>query len=394
MIFKDYKDLCAGAAREILDFSNQQIASYGRFTMALSGGKTPTGVYQTMASPSFRRKFNWKKIHFFWSDERWVPADNPRSNFRMAYETLLSKVPIPSQNIHAVPTSGDDPAHGAEVYEEHIRRFFKLKKGGIPVFDLMLLGVGLDGHTASLFPGSDGVSVKHRLVIPVLPVLGNVPEDRISLTLSVINHSRMIFFLASGREKAEMVQGVLEHQHKKLLPVDRIKPDKGEVIWFLDQAAAGKLSPKPKRIGIAADHGGYALKKYLTQQLRREGYEVVDFGNRQFDPSDDYPDFVVPLARAVSRNKLDRGVAVCSSGVGACIAANKIAGVRACMIHESFSARQGVEDDDMNVICLGSKVLQPSLAWKLVTLFLAATFSNATRHRRRLHKIALLENRD
>jgi ribose 5-phosphate isomerase B len=147
-----------------------------------------------------------------------------------------------------------------------------------------------------------------------------------------------------------------------------------------------------RRIGIAADHGGFEAKEYLTGKLRDVGYDVVDFGDRQLLPDDDYPDFIVPLARAVGHGNVERGVAICGSGVGACIAANKIPRVRACLIHEAFSARQGVEDDDMNVICLGGRVVDNELAWHLVQIFLEAQFSGAERYRRRLAKIAVLEN--
>ena len=147
-----------------------------------------------------------------------------------------------------------------------------------------------------------------------------------------------------------------------------------------------------KRIGVAADHEGYQLKEELTRMLREANYEVVDFGDLKLIPDDDYPDFVVPLARAVALTQVDRGVAICGSGVGACIAANKVPGVRACLIHEKFSARQGVEDDDMNVICLGSKVMTKTLAFELVSIFLASNFSGAERHQRRLAKVAALEN--
>jgi len=153
------------------------------------------------------------------------------------------------------------------------------------------------------------------------------------------------------------------------------------------------VPPKtPKRIGIAADHGGFESKEYLVGMLRGAGYEVVDFGDRQAKPDDDYPDFVVPLARAVARGEVDRGVAICGSGVGACIAANKVPGVRACLIHEMFSAHQGVEDDDMNVICLGGRVITNTLAWELVKTFLEARFSGAERHVRRVAKVARLED--
>jgi ribose 5-phosphate isomerase B len=148
----------------------------------------------------------------------------------------------------------------------------------------------------------------------------------------------------------------------------------------------------PKCIGVAADHGGYYLKEQVARMLRETGYEVIDFGDGQPRPDDDYPDFVVPLARAVACGEVDRGVAICGSGVGACVVANKIPGVRACLIHETFSARQGVEDDDLNVICLGGLVLGPALAWELVRTFLQAQFSGAERHRRRLAKVAELES--
>jgi ribose 5-phosphate isomerase B len=154
------------------------------------------------------------------------------------------------------------------------------------------------------------------------------------------------------------------------------------------------LTRMPKRIGIAADHGGYELKEYLVGMLRKAHHEVVDFGDSQLKLDDDYPDFVIPLASAVARGEVYRGVAICGSGVGACIAANKVPGVRACLIHESFSAHQGVEDDDMNMICLGGRVLGHAYAWELVKTFLAAEFSGAERHRRRLAKVAKLESHE
>ncbi len=148
---------------------------------------------------------------------------------------------------------------------------------------------------------------------------------------------------------------------------------------------------EPLRVGLAADHGGFALKQFIEMRLREAGYRVNDYGDHRLHPEDDYPDFVVPVARAVAGGEVDRGIAVCGSGVGACVAANKVAGVRACLIHETFSAHQGVEDDDLNVICLGGQVVGQALAWELVRTFLAARFSGAERHRRRLAKVAELE---
>jgi ribose 5-phosphate isomerase B len=154
------------------------------------------------------------------------------------------------------------------------------------------------------------------------------------------------------------------------------------------------LSATSQRIGIAADHGGYELKQLLLGRLREAGHDVTDFGDHRSQPDDDYPDFVVPLARAIARGEVNRGVAVCGSGVGACVAANKVAGVRACLIHENFSAHQGVEDDDLNVLCLGGLVVGHAVAWELVQTFLAARFSGAPRHRRRLAKVAELESKE
>src|SRR6476660_6896 len=146
------------------------------------------------------------------------------------------------------------------------------------------------------------------------------------------------------------------------------------------------------RIGIATDHGGFSLKEELLSQLRAAGHEVVDFGAHHLSEGDDYPDYVVPLGQAVASGKVDRGVAICGSGVGISVCLNKIKGVRACLIEDHFSARQGVEDDDLNVLCLGGRIEGPELAWDLVQTFLAATFSQAPRHLRRLGKVAALEN--
>jgi ribose 5-phosphate isomerase B len=146
-------------------------------------------------------------------------------------------------------------------------------------------------------------------------------------------------------------------------------------------------------LGIAADHGGYELKEYLAGRIRAAGHQVVDFGDGEPSEDDDYPDFVVPLAHAVSSGSVNRGIGICGSGVGASVAANKVVGVRACLIHEIFSAHQGVEDDDLNMMCLGGLVVGHALAWELVQAFLAARFSGAERHCRRLAKVAALEKK-
>jgi ribose 5-phosphate isomerase B len=147
-----------------------------------------------------------------------------------------------------------------------------------------------------------------------------------------------------------------------------------------------------KKIGLSADHGGFELKEFLKKALAARGYEITDFGNHQLSGEDDYPDFVIPMAKAVSHGEIERGIAVCGSGVGACIAVNKIRGARACLINDSFSAHQGVEDDDMNVICLGGRIMGQSLALEIAEIFLSAGFSGAERHKRRVAKVAELES--
>jgi ribose 5-phosphate isomerase B len=147
------------------------------------------------------------------------------------------------------------------------------------------------------------------------------------------------------------------------------------------------------RVGIAADHGGFILKEELAEPLRGAGYEIVDLGAYLLNPGDDYPDVIIPLAKAVAAREIERGVALCGSGVGAAIGANKVPGVHAGLIHDVFSAHQGVEDDDMNVFCLGGKAIGSALALELIKTFLTARFSGAVRHRRRLAKVQALEGR-
>jgi ribose 5-phosphate isomerase B len=145
------------------------------------------------------------------------------------------------------------------------------------------------------------------------------------------------------------------------------------------------------RVGIATDHGGFELKAHLVEELKSMGHEVVDFGAFEYDKGDDYPDYVIPLAQAVAKGEVERGLAVCGSGVGACVAANKVAGARAALVHDIFSAHQGVEDDDMNIMCLGGRVTCYALALDLVRSFLGAHFKGEARFQRRLDKVASLE---
>jgi ribose 5-phosphate isomerase B len=158
-----------------------------------------------------------------------------------------------------------------------------------------------------------------------------------------------------------------------------------------DGQAMERATGGPEGVGVASDHGGFELKGFISGKLREAGFKVTDFGDESLRPDDDFPDYVIPLARAVAAGKISRGIAICGSGVGAAIAANKVPGARACLITERFSARQGVEDDDLNMICLGGRVVDNALAWELVQIFLAARFTGAVRFERRLAKVAELE---
>ncbi len=236
----NYEDFCEKAVQEILSFSDEKIEAQGKFTIVLSGGSTPKGIYQCMAGASYRDKFRWEKMHFFWSDERWVSPEDQKSNYRMVSEALLTKIKIPSGNIHPIQTTEGDLQASARLYEEAIIDFFKLKKDEFPRFDLILLGLGRDGHTSSLFPGNPALLVKDRWVVPVSQK--GITEKRITLTLPAINHAGMIFFLVSGLEKADIVAEVLENEKKTAFPANEISPCQGKLCWFLDKAAASRFS--------------------------------------------------------------------------------------------------------------------------------------------------------
>jgi 6-phosphogluconolactonase len=238
-IFPDLSALGERVTGEIVFLAQQTISRSNRFTVALAGGSTPRPIYNRLAAVNL----DWSLIHFFWSDERCVPPDHPESNYRLVYETLLSKIPIPITNIHRI--QGELPAkHSARNYEHELSRFFSDR---IPGFDLVLLGMGADGHTASLFPRSpiiheklDWVSgVDHRLPPPPL-------VDRVTLTLPVLNASDNVFFVVSGADKAERLAQVLYGSFQPdFLPAQAVKPVNGNIRWFLDKAAAAKLPPHP-----------------------------------------------------------------------------------------------------------------------------------------------------
>jgi len=225
-------------AEQFVRLTTDAIASRGRCAVALSGGSTPKSVYQLLAAPAFRTRVRWSDIHFFWGDERHVPPDHPDSNYRMAVEAMLSKVPVPPANVHRVRSELSDAEQAARDYEGVVRACV----GGEPTppFDLMHLGIGTDGHTASLFPGSAGLEERERLC--VANWIAKFNGYRITLTLPVLNAARAVTFVVKGTEKAPVVQRVLGDSDGPRLPAQLVRPADGTLWWMLDRAAAGELT--------------------------------------------------------------------------------------------------------------------------------------------------------
>jgi 6-phosphogluconolactonase len=234
------QDLFQAAAEEVLRAAAEAIAQRGRFTIALSGGSTPRNLY-TLIAANASASLPWDQMFFFWGDERHVPLNDPDSNYRMAKETLLSKVPIPPANIFPVPADNPDAAAAAQAYEDTLRKFFALAAGEFPRFDLILLGMGPDGHTASLFPETAALQEKSRLV--VANWVEKLSNSRITFTLPVLNAARCVAFLVSGADKAAVLHEVLEGKAPgEKYPSKLVRPIEGKLIWFVDRAAASDLS--------------------------------------------------------------------------------------------------------------------------------------------------------
>jgi 6-phosphogluconolactonase len=236
IVCRDLNDLSRRAAKEFVRLAARCVAADGRFIFALSGGATPKSLYTLLASDEFRASIPWAKIHFFWGDERCVPPDHPDSNYGMALESLLSKVAVPKENIHRIEAELP-PEAAAEKYAREIREFFRLSGSALPRFDLILLGLGDDGHTASLFSGSAALDETRRFVVATY--VEKLKTYRITLTLPVLNHAANICFLATGESKAGAVRDVL--QRSKDFPARRIAPVDGRLVWFLDESAASLL---------------------------------------------------------------------------------------------------------------------------------------------------------
>jgi 6-phosphogluconolactonase len=234
------QELFEAAAEEVVRAANEAVAQRGRFTIALSGGSTPKNLY-TLLATNARTSLPWDRMYFFWSDERHVPPDNPDSNYRMAEEAMLSKVPVAAGNVFRVPTENPDAAAAAEAYEQTLRKFFAVEAGQVPRFDLILLGMGPDAHTASLFPETAALREKSRLV--VANWVEKLKTSRITFTLPLLNAARCVAFLVSGTDKASALHEVLEgNAPGEQYPAKLVQPSDGKLIWFLDRAAASGLT--------------------------------------------------------------------------------------------------------------------------------------------------------
>ena len=231
------QELFQAAAAEFISLASTAIRDHEKFSVALSGGSTPKSLYSVLA----RSALPWDKIFFFWSDERHVPPDHPDSNYRMAKEALLSKVPVPPENIFRVRAEEKDANVVAKDYEEALKLFFRLKPGEFPRFDLILLGLGPDGHTASLFPNTAALNETKRLV--VANWVEKFKTNRITFTYPVLNYAACVIFLVSGGDKSEIVREVLENPGADL-PSQKVHPANGRLLWLLDKDAASKLSKK------------------------------------------------------------------------------------------------------------------------------------------------------
>jgi 6-phosphogluconolactonase len=237
IIRRDIAELSRQSAERFSQLVNRSVQGSGRFTVALSGGSTPKHLYSLLASPDYKERILWNNVHLFWGDERCVPPDHPESNFGMVRESLLSKIKIPAENIHRMAGEREPQAAAAE-YEKHLQEFFGLESGALPRFDLILLGIGDDGHTASLFPGSDALNETERLVIA--PFVEKLNSYRLTLTLPVLNSGAEVWFLVTGSSKAAAVKQALSGSSE--LPAAEVQPVNGRPVWFITQDAAPGVS--------------------------------------------------------------------------------------------------------------------------------------------------------
>lgn len=242
-VFRDTNSLAARAAALFADLAQHAIAERGRFSVALSGGSTPKKMYQLLAAPPLCDTITWPDVHVFWGDERYVAPDDDDSTYKMTGEALLAHVPLPAANIYLVPTIGGTPESTAASYEQTIRAFFGDHD---PAFDLILLGMGPDGHTASLFPGLPAAAEPTEALVLPVDDAPKPPPTRITFTFPLINQARQVVFLIAGADKAATLQQVLHGPvDPAALPAQGVRPTNGSLIWLIDEAAAAELDPRP-----------------------------------------------------------------------------------------------------------------------------------------------------
>lgn len=239
-VFPDHEALSRAAADTFLSAAADAIRDRRLFTVALAGGNTPRRTYEIIAQiwrAAPGGPLDWSRVHPFWGDERHVQPDHPDSNFRMADEVLIRHVPIPPGNVRPIPSALPDAGEAADRYQKELRDFFPLHAAELPRFDLILLGMGVDGHVASLFPGSAALEIRDRLV--AASWVERLQSWRITLTLPVLNHAANLLVMVAGREKSETLRRVIEGPHTPpLLPAERLKPDSGTLLWLADEEAA------------------------------------------------------------------------------------------------------------------------------------------------------------
>ena len=237
-IYPDIDTLSYEAAQYVVRIASESIVTRGRFTIALSGGTTPRTLYGLLGGEPYLSQIDWALVHIFWSDERCVPPDSPDSNYHMAQEVLLSRIPIPAQQVHRMPADQPDRDAASQAYAEEMQRTFGTN--GIPSFDLIQLGMGPEGHTASLFPHQASLHEQQRLVIPVS--VPKPPPDRLTFTPPVLNAARNVLFLVTGADKADALHAVLEGPYQPdEYPAQIVRPPHGEVVWMLDTAVAQNI---------------------------------------------------------------------------------------------------------------------------------------------------------
>jgi 6-phosphogluconolactonase len=242
-MFETSEDLARAAAEECVRLALEAVKARGRFSIALAGGSTPKRLYALLAresESSFRSSFPWQETHFFWGDERHVPPDHADSNYRMAFETMLSKVPVEPSQLHRIKSESPDAGKAALDYEEDLLQYFHLTRGLWPRFDLALLGLGQDGHTASLFPETEVLDEKTRLASAVW--VSKFRSSRITLTAPLLNHTANVLFLVSGKDKAEALRAVLHGEFQpRRYPAQLIRLEEGSLTWLVERDAAALL---------------------------------------------------------------------------------------------------------------------------------------------------------